>query len=146
MVDALRVPSTITQHAAGHRALESTITDQLAETGRLQSLDIPQGEVLRDISGGTMISAGINPNCCVLGIVPQEEELARRFTAGHFQAGEIVRELSELAKIGGGFAVVYQKTVEGTIGDLYTKGQKLTPAQIKVMFRTRDLHHLTNLT
>jgi len=118
---------------------------QIAETEQLiasQGLEIPQGEVVRNISGGTVISADIHPNSCILGIITQGEA----FIAGHFQAGEIVRELSELAKIGGGFASVYQKSVEGIIEDLYAKGRRLTPAQIKVMFRTRDLHHLSNLT
>ncbi len=109
-------------------------------------LDIPQGEVIRNIQRGTLVKAVINPGACVLGIIQQTNEETSNFTAGHFTAGEIVRELQALAKMGDGSVSIFQGTIEGEIVELYSNGQRLTPKGIRAKYRARDIHHLTNMT
>jgi len=117
-----------------------TYQNQTTEIQKVPTVEIPQGEVVRNIRRGTLINAAINPGACVLGIIETGEN--DEFMAGHFFAGEIVKELKAMADIGDG-VVVYQGPVEGEVVDLYSSGQRLTPREVKRRYRTRDLHNLT---
>lgn len=111
------------------------------ENERAQALEIPQGEAIRQIPKGTIILSSMSPGSCVLGIALTENG----FTATHAQQGEIVRELTALAKLGDK-VTVYQGLIEGEIGALHANGTQLNPTQVKIAFKNRDRRHLTGLT
>ena len=102
-------------------------------------MEIAQGNVFQNIKPGTVVFADICPGSCVFGIAPECNKKSGTYIAGHLPAGEIVRELLSMAKIGGGNVTVYQSSVNGEIESLYQNGHKLSPAEVRKLFSMRDL-------
>lgn len=107
-------------------------------------VDIPQAQVVKGLAIDTTITAAINPGACVLAI---SREQGDKYTAGHFQAGEIVRELTALARLSpDGVVAVYHRPAEGNINLLYESGLHLNPQQAKRVFKKFDRQDITCLS